>query len=75
MTGKFTPQDELNCGLWLRYCREKAMLYQGLAEAEMCIPNMRARAESFSSFLIAVTLNGIILVDENLRIVDMNPAL
>ncbi len=49
--------------------------YQGMAEAEMCIPFMRARAESFSSFLIAVTPNGIVLVDENLRIVDINPAL
>ncbi|MDI9595845.1 MAG: [Fe-Fe] hydrogenase large subunit C-terminal domain-containing protein [Atribacterota bacterium] len=77
LTGKFTPQDELNCGACgYDTCREKAIaVYQGLAEAEMCIPNMRARAESFSSFLIAVTPNGIILVDENLRIVDMNPAL
>ncbi len=77
LTGKFTPQDELNCGACgYDTCREKAIaVYQGLAEAEMCIPYMRARAESFSSFLIAVTPNGIILVDENLRIVDMNPAL
>ncbi|QPM68368.1 [Fe-Fe] hydrogenase large subunit C-terminal domain-containing protein [Atribacter laminatus] len=77
LTGKFTPQDELNCGACgYDTCREKAVaVYQGLAEAEMCIPYMRARAESFSSFLIAVTPNGIILVDENLRIVDMNPAL
>ncbi|NLJ38793.1 MAG: 4Fe-4S binding protein [Candidatus Atribacteria bacterium] len=77
LTGKFTPQDELNCGACgYDTCREKAIaVFQGLAEAEMCIPYMRARAESFSSFLIAVTPNGIILVDENLRIVDMNPAL
>ncbi|MBP8933523.1 MAG: PAS domain-containing protein [Candidatus Atribacteria bacterium] len=77
LTGKFTPQDQLNCGACgYNTCREKAIaVYQGLAEAEMCIPYMRARAESFSSFLIAVTPNGIILVDENLRIVDMNPAL
>lgn len=77
LTGKFTPQDELNCGACgYDTCREKAVaVYQGLAEAEMCIPHMRARAESFSSFLITVTPNGIMLVDENLRIVDMNPAL
>jgi len=77
LSGKFTPQDELNCGACgYDTCREKAVaVYQGLAEAEMCIPYMRARAESFSSFLIAVTPNGIVLVDENLRIVDMNPAL
>ncbi|HSV30400.1 MAG TPA: [Fe-Fe] hydrogenase large subunit C-terminal domain-containing protein [Atribacteraceae bacterium] len=77
LTGKFTIKDELNCGACgYDACREKAVaVYQGLAEAEMCIPHMRARAESFSSFLITVTPNGIILIDENLRIVDMNPAL
>ncbi len=77
LTSKFSPQDELNCGACgYNTCREKAQaVYQGMAEAEMCIPFMRARAESFSSFLIAVTPNGIVLVDENLRIVDINPAL
>lgn len=77
LTGKFSPQDELNCGACgYDTCREKAAaVYQGMAEAEMCIPFMRAKAESFSSFLIAVTPNGIVLLDENLRIVDINPAL
>ncbi len=77
LTGKFTTQDELNCGACgYDTCRDKAIaVFQGLAEAEMCIPYMRARAESFSSFLIAVTPNGIMLVDENMRIVDLNPAL
>ncbi|MCX6090055.1 MAG: PAS domain-containing protein, partial [Candidatus Atribacteria bacterium] len=77
LSGKFTPQDELNCGACgYNSCREKAVaVFQGLAEAEMCIPYMRARAESFSSFLIAVTPNGIVLVDENRRVVEMNPAL
>ncbi len=76
-TGKFTQKDELNCGACgYDTCRDKAVaVFQGLAEAEMCIPYMRARAESFSSFLIAVTPNGIMLVDENMRIVDLNPAL
>jgi len=77
LTGKFSPQDELNCGACgYNSCREKAQaVYQGMAEAEMCIPFMRAKAESFSSFLITVTPNGIVLVDEELRIVDVNPAL
>ncbi len=77
LTGKFALQDELNCGACgYDTCREKAKaVYQGMAEAEMCIPFMRAKAESFSSFLITVTPNGIVLLDENLRIVDMNPAL
>lgn len=77
LTGKFSPQDELNCGACgYDTCREKAAaVYHGMAEAEMCIPFMRAKAESFSSFLIAVTPNGIVLLDESLRIVDINPAL
>lgn len=77
LTGKFTPQDELNCGACgYNTCREKAeAVYQGMAEAEMCIPFMRTKAESFSSFLLTVTPNGIVLVDEDLRIVEMNPAL
>ncbi|HPU08219.1 MAG TPA: [Fe-Fe] hydrogenase large subunit C-terminal domain-containing protein, partial [Candidatus Atribacteria bacterium] len=77
LTSKFSPQDELNCGACgYNTCREKAQaVYEGMAEAEMCIPFMRARAESFSSFLITVTPNGIVLVDENLHIVDVNPAL
>ncbi|MCX7729871.1 MAG: PAS domain-containing protein [Candidatus Caldatribacterium sp.] len=76
-TGKFTPQDELNCGACgYNTCREKAeAVYQGMAEAEMCIPFMRTKAESFSSFLLTVTPNGIVLVDEDLRVVEMNPAL
>lgn len=77
LTGKFTPQDELNCGACgYDTCREKARaVYEGMAEAEMCIPFMRMKAESFSSFLMTVTPNGIVLVDEDLRIVEMNPAL
>ncbi|BER92217.1 MAG: hypothetical protein PWP60_576 [Candidatus Atribacteria bacterium] len=76
LTGKFTPRDELNCGACgYNTCREKAIaVYQGMAEAEMCIPFMRARAESFSSFLMSVTPNGIVLLDDNLRIVEVNPA-
>lgn len=76
LTGKFSPQDELNCGACgYNSCREKAVaVYQGMAEAEMCMPFMRSRAESFSSFLITVIPNGVVLVDENLRISDVNPA-
>jgi len=37
---KFTPEDQLNCGsCGYPTCREKAIaVYQGLAEAEMCLP-------------------------------------
>jgi two-component system, NtrC family, sensor kinase len=40
--GKFSPEDELNCGsCGYATCREKAIaVFQGLAEAEMCLPYM-----------------------------------
>ena len=39
--GKFTPEDELNCGACgYDTCREHAVaIYKGLAEDEMCLPN------------------------------------
>ena len=39
-TNKFTKEDELNCGACgYATCREKAIaVYQGLAEAQMCLP-------------------------------------
>jgi signal transduction histidine kinase len=39
--GKFTPEDELNCGACgYETCREHAVaIYKGLAESEMCLPN------------------------------------
>ncbi|MBN1998647.1 4Fe-4S binding protein [candidate division KSB1 bacterium] len=41
-TGKYSPEDELNCGsCGYPTCREKAVaVVQGLAEAEMCLPFM-----------------------------------
>jgi len=38
--GKFTPQDELNCGACgYDTCREHAIaIFKGLAESEMCLP-------------------------------------
>lgn len=40
MTGKYTKEDELNCGACgYTSCREKAIaVYNGVAEAEMCLP-------------------------------------
>jgi signal transduction histidine kinase/ferredoxin len=39
--GKFTPDDELNCGACgYDTCREHAVaIYKGLAESEMCLPH------------------------------------
>ncbi len=40
----------------------------------MCIPYMRARAESMANVIIQATPNGIIVVDEDMKIITINPA-
>ncbi len=46
-TGKYKPEDELNCGACgYPTCRDKAVaVYQGFAEAEMCLPYMLEKLE------------------------------
>lgn len=75
-TGKIGPENQLNCGACgYNSCREKAVAaIRGLAEAEMCLPYMRRLAESKTDSLIEGSPNGIVLVDEHLRILSMNPA-
>lgn len=75
-TGKVKPEDELNCGACgYDTCRDKAVaVFQGKAEVEMCIPYMRKRAESLSNIVTSALPNGIIIVDENLKVLEMNPA-
>jgi PAS domain S-box-containing protein len=74
--GKTTPEKELNCGACgYPSCRKKAeAVYRGMAEPDMCIPYMRSRAESLANLIIDHTPNGIILVDSNLNIKEINRA-
>ncbi len=76
LMGKRNKSDELDCGACgYETCREKAIaVYRGFAEIEMCIPYMRAKAETMNDVIIQATPNGIIVVDENLNIVTINPA-
>jgi PAS domain S-box-containing protein len=72
--GKYAPEDELNCGsCGYASCREKAVAtLKGMAEPTMCIPYMRARAESLHSVVMDVTPNAIVIVDSDLRVQDMS---
>ena len=74
--GKREPADELNCGACgYDSCRDKARaVYQGVAESEMCMPYMRAKAESLADVIITSTPNGIMVVDDQLSILALNPA-
>ena len=73
-TNKFTKEDELNCGACgYSSCRDKAYAVAlGYADVEMCLPYMREKAETMSYESIHNSPNGIILVDSDLSIVDMN---
>lgn len=75
-TGKFKPEDELNCGACgYGSCREKAVaVYSGNAEPQMCIPSMRKRAESMSNLVLQSMPNGVVIVDGSLNILEVNPA-
>lgn len=76
MTGKAREADQLNCGACgYPSCRDKAIaVIRGMAESEMCIPYMRRLAEQRVDRIIETSPNGIVILDEHLRILHMNPA-
>jgi PAS domain S-box-containing protein len=47
---------------------------RGLAEIEMCIPYMRRLAEQRTDRIIETSPNGIVMLDDRLNIINMNPA-
>lgn len=74
--GKTKPEDELNCGCCgYNTCRDKAVaVYFGKANLTMCLPYLIEKAESFSDIIIKNTLNGIMVLSENLEIQQINAA-
>lgn len=72
--GKVTKADELNCGgCGYNTCRDMAIAYlSGMAEAEMCVTKMRKEAESKVDVLLRTIPNGIVIVDQELKIADCN---
>ena len=73
-TGKYAPEDELNCGACgYSTCREKAVaVFQGKAELSMCMPYALAQAESMSNVVMDVTPNMIFVIGNDMRILDCN---
>ncbi len=72
--GKFKESDELNCGTCgYNSCREKAIaIIQGKAESSMCLPNLLDKAESFSDTIVKNTPYGLIVLNENLEVQQIN---
>lgn len=74
--GKFKPSQELNCGsCGYNTCREKAIaIIQGKAEISMCLPFLKDKAESFSDTIVNNSPNGLIVLNENLEVQQINTA-
>ena len=74
--GKFKESDELNCGTCgYNSCRDKAIaIIQGKAEISMCLPFLKDKAESFSDTIVRNTPTGLIVLNENLEVQQINNA-
>ncbi|MBQ6845108.1 MAG: 4Fe-4S binding protein [Agathobacter sp.] len=74
--GKYKESDELNCGTCgYNTCREKAIaVCQGKAQITMCLPFLKQKAESFSDAIVRNTSNGIVVLNENLEVQQINEA-
>ena len=74
--GKFKASDELNCGsCGYNSCREKAVaIIHGKAEISMCLPFLKDKAESFSDTIVNNTPNGLIVLNDNLEVQQINRA-
>ncbi len=74
--GKFKPSDELNCGsCGYNSCRDKAVaICHGKAEISMCLPYLKDKAESFSDTIVKNTPNGLIVLNEDLEVQQINSA-
>ncbi len=75
-TGKLDESQRLNCGACgYPSCRDMAVaVINGNAEEEMCIPFMRRMAQARGDMLMETTPNGVVIVDEKLRILSTNKA-
>ncbi len=74
--GKTSKQDELNCGsCGYNTCKEKAIaIFQGKANISMCLPFLKEKAESFYNNILDHAPSGIIVLNENLEIQQINDA-
>ena len=74
--GKANETDRLNCGsCGYNTCREKAIaICQGKAEYSMCLPFLKDKAESFSDTIVKNTPNGLIVLNEDLEVQQINDA-
>lgn len=72
--GKLNKRDELNCGgCGYDSCRSFAeALIEGKSEPRMCVSYMRKLALNKANALIKAMPSGVVIVDEELKIIDCN---
>lgn len=72
--GKTTSEDELNCsGCGYDSCRDFAVaMLEGRAEENMCVSYMRKVAHGKATVMLQKIPAGVILVDADMKISDMN---
>lgn len=71
---KNKKEDEINCrACGYNTCRDKAIaVFNGLADPEFCMPYLKNKAESISNEIITHTPNGIITVNNDGILMDIN---
>ncbi|MCI5773516.1 MAG: 4Fe-4S binding protein [Erysipelotrichaceae bacterium] len=76
LMGKNTKNREFNCGACgYETCRDKAIaVLAGKADPKLCMPYALEHAQSVSNTIIKNTPNGIIVIDSNNLIKEINPA-
>ena len=73
--GRKNRVEEFDCGACgYNTCREKAQaVYEGMAEIEMCWPNLKNKAERKGDTIFLNSRNIIILLDKEYNIIQINP--
>jgi len=72
--GKFSPEDEINCGgCGYESCRQFAKaLVMGRGEPTMCVSYMRKKAQKKANALLRSMPSGVVIVDQDMKIVECN---
>lgn len=75
--GKADIKKQLNCGsCGYNTCREKAIaVIQGKAIIDMCLPSLIEKAQSFSDKIVSNTPNGLMVLNEELKVELINKSM
>lgn len=74
MIGKYSENDEINCGgCGYNSCREFAEAYlEEKSEPNMCVSYMRKIAQDKSSALLRKIPSGVVIVNDKLKVIEAN---